>query len=76
MNLQNVLLIIIKGSALSNKKAVTFWGITVDNKLSFEPHLNLVCKNVSQNVYTFASFNFIFTENTEIHYGSIYIVLI
>ena len=62
MNLQNVLLIIIKGSALSNKKAVTFWGITVDNKLSFEPHLNLVCKNVSQNVCTFARVSILFSQ--------------
>ena len=23
-------------------------GVTVDNKLSFEPHLNLACKKVSQ----------------------------
>ena len=29
-------------------------GITVDNKLSFEPHLNITCKTVSQNLHAFA----------------------
>ena len=29
-------------------------GVTVDNKLSFEPHLNLVCKKVSQKLHALA----------------------
>ena len=29
-------------------------GVTVGNKLSFEPHHNLVCKNVSQNLHVLA----------------------
>ena len=28
--------------------------ITVDNKLSFEPHLNKICKKVSQKLYALA----------------------
>ena len=33
----------------SKEKIVKLQGVTVANKLSFEPHLNLVCKKVSQN---------------------------
>ena len=29
-------------------------GVTVDNKLSFEPHLNLLCKKVSQKLHALA----------------------
>ena len=36
------------------KKTVMLLGITVDNKLSFEPHLNITCKTVSQNLHAFA----------------------
>ena len=42
----NKLKIIVKGSPISNEKIVKLLGVTVDNKLSFKPHLNLVCKNV------------------------------
>ena len=31
----------IKGNPISNEKIVKLLGVTVDNKLSFEPHLNL-----------------------------------
>ena len=39
----------VKGSAISNEKIVKLLGVTVDNKLSFEPHLNLVCKKLVKN---------------------------
>ena len=29
-------------------------GVTVDNKFSFEPHLNLLCKKVRQKLHTLA----------------------
>ena len=45
----NELKINVKCSPLSNEKIVKLLGVTVDNKLSFEPHLNLVCTKVSQN---------------------------
>ena len=44
----------VKGSPRSNVKIVKLLGITVDNKLSFEPHLNLVCKKVSQKLLALA----------------------
>ena len=36
------------------QKIVTSLGVTVDNKLSFELHLNLVCKKVSQELHALA----------------------
>ena len=33
---------------------VTLLGVTADNKLSFEPHLNLVCKKVGQKLHALA----------------------
>ena len=44
----------LKGSPRSNKKIVKLLGVTVNNKLSFEPHLDLVCKKVSQNLHALA----------------------
>ena len=41
----------VKGSPISNQKIVKLLRVTVDNKLSFEPHLNLVCKKVSQTLH-------------------------
>ena len=38
-----------KGSPVSNEKIVKLLGVTVDNKLSFEPHSNLVCKKLVKN---------------------------
>ena len=38
-----------KGSPVSNEKIVKSLGVTVDNKLSFEPHSNLVCKKLVKN---------------------------
>ena len=43
----NKLKINYKGSPISNEKIVKLLRVTVDNKLSFEPHLDLVCKNNS-----------------------------
>ena len=43
----NKLKINVKGSPISNEKMVKLLGVTVENKLSLEPHLNLVCKKVS-----------------------------
>ena len=45
----NELKINVNCSPSSNEKIVKLLGVTVDNKLSFEPHLNLVCTKVSQN---------------------------
>ena len=36
--------------------------VTVDNKLSFEPHLNLVCKKVSQKLHALAGVSKFFSE--------------
>ena len=47
----------VKGSPISNKKIVKLLGVTVDNKLCFHPHLNLVCKTVSQKLHAFARFS-------------------
>ena len=44
----------VKGSPISNEKIVTLLGVAVDNKHSFEPHLNLVCKKVSQKLHALA----------------------
>ena len=40
----------VKGSPISNEKVVKLLGVIVDNKLPFEPHLNLVCKKYSQKL--------------------------
>ena len=50
----NKLKINVKGSPISNEKIVKLLGVTVDNKFSFEPHLNLVCKKVSQKLHALA----------------------
>ena len=44
----------VKGIPISNGKIVKLLVVTVDNKLSFEPHLNLVCKKVSQKLHALA----------------------
>ena len=44
----------VKGSLISNKKIVKLLGVTGDNKLSFEPHLKLVLKKVSQKLHALA----------------------
>ena len=44
----------VKDSLISNGKIVQLLVVTVDNKLSFEPHLNLVCKKVSQKLHALA----------------------
>ena len=50
----NKLKINVKGIPISNEKIVKLLGVTVDNKLSFESHLNLVCKKVSQKLHALA----------------------
>ena len=47
----NKLKINIKDSLISNKKITKLLGVTVANKLSFELHLNLVCRKVSQKLH-------------------------
>ena len=44
----------VKGCPISNEKIVNLLGVTVDNKLSFERHLNLVCKKVSHKLHALA----------------------
>ena len=42
-------------------------GVTIDNKLSFEPHLNLVCKKVSQKLQALAGVSkFISKKNVRV----------
>ena len=50
----NKLKVNVKGSPISNDKMIKLLGVTVDNKLSFEPHLNLVCEKVSQKLHALA----------------------
>ena len=50
----NKLKINVKGSPINNEKIVKLLGVTVDNKLSFESHLNLVCKKVSEKLSVLA----------------------
>ena len=50
----NKLKINIKSSPISNEKIVKLLGWAVNNKLSFEPHLNLVCKKVNQKPHALA----------------------
>ena len=54
LTIDNKLKINVKDSLISNEKMVKLLGVTVDNKLSFEPHLNLVCKKVSQKLHALA----------------------
>ena len=58
----NELKININGSLINNEKIVKLLRVTVDNKLSFEPHLNLVCKNVSQKLHALARVSTIFSK--------------
>ena len=44
----------IKGSPISIEKIGKLLGVTVDDKLSFEPHLNLSWKKVSQEIHVLA----------------------
>ena len=69
----NKLKINVKGSPISNEKIVKLLGVTVDNKLSFESHLNLVCKKVSQKLHAFARVSkFISKGKTKSCHGDIY----
>ena len=51
----NKLKINVKGSPISNEKILKLLGVTVENKLSLEPHLNLVFKKVSQKLHALAT---------------------
>ena len=44
----------VKGSLSSNEETVKVLGITVENKLSLEQHLNEVCKKVGQKIHALA----------------------
>ena len=44
----------VKGSPISIEKIGKLLGVTVDDKLSFEPHLNLSWKKVSQELHVLA----------------------
>ena len=46
----NKIKINVKGSPIRNEQIVKLLGVTVENKLSFEPHLNLVCKKVENSM--------------------------
>ena len=50
----NKLKINVKGSLISNETILKLLRVTVDNKLSFEHHINLVCKKVSQKLHALA----------------------
>ena len=64
----------IKGSPISDEKIVKLLGVTVDNKLSFEPHLNLVCTKVSQKRQALARVSkFIKEEDKGYHEGICYV---
>ena len=56
---------------------VTLLGVTADNKLSFEPHLNLVCKKVSQKFRPLARVSkFISKKKTKSYHEGIYNVTV
>ena len=50
----NKLKITVKGSPISNEKIVKLLRVAVGNELSFEPHLNLVCKKVIKKLHALA----------------------
>ena len=71
----NKLKINVKGSLISNEEKVKLLGVTVDNKLSFEPLLNLVCKMVSIPC-PFLGFKVYFKEKTKSYHKENYDVAI
>ena len=50
----NKLKINVMSSPISNEKIIKLLGVIVGNKLSFVPHLNLVCKKMSQKLHALA----------------------
>ena len=50
----NRLKINVKGSLINNENIVKLLTVTVDNKFSFESHLNLVHKKVNQKLHALA----------------------
>ena len=57
----------VKGSPISNKKIVKLLGLTVDNKLSFEPHLKLV-----KNFMPLPEFQIYLKEKAKSYHEGIY----
>ena len=60
----------------SNEKIVKLQGATVANKLSFEPHLNLVCKKVSLNIHALLEFQSLFQKKAKSYHEGLYIVVV
>ena len=50
----NKLKINVKCSPICNEEIVKLLGATVNNKISFETHVTLVCKGVSQKLHALA----------------------
>ena len=50
----NIVQVNVGANITSNEITVKLLGITVDNKLLFEPHLNKLCKKVSQKFHSLA----------------------
>ena len=50
----NKLKINVKDNLISYEKILNLLRVTVDNKLSFELHLNFECKKVSQKLHALA----------------------
>lgn len=44
----------VGGSLVCNEPTVKLFRMTVDSKLSFEPHLSTVCKKVSHKLHALA----------------------
>ena len=56
---------------------VKLLGVTVDNKLCFEPHLNLVCKKASQKLHALPGVSkFISKKKTKSYHEGIYNVTV
>ena len=69
----NRLKINVKGSPISNEKIVKLLGVIVDNKLSFEPHLNLVYKKVCQKLHALAKVSKVYPKKkTKRYHEGIY----
>ena len=50
----NIVQVNVGANITSNEITVKLLGITVDDKLLFEPHLNKICKKVSQKFHALA----------------------
>ena len=52
----NIVQVNVGGNIISNEKTVKLLGITVENKLSFEPHLNKICKKLTKSSMSLQEF--------------------